>query len=490
MPDQLCRTILWALSLPIMLGQTAVDLRTQSKNVDFSAAPSTKPMQTGTTIPATCATGQMFFLTTAPAGSNVYGCESTNVWTLESGGGGSGSGATAANQLTDGVCVRTSNTVATCSFPIGGTDFGSNNYSIALSNSWTVTISSASGLTTFYQYWNPASPGAVSIDTTAASFSGIACNSGCILANANSSGYPADVKPISRLTAGVTANQWDSFTSCVPANAQGCIDDRALLSLSVVEAGANLTSAVASHGIKTVNVDSTSALSWTGSADFSGASVTRPAQSGTSNPSTCTPGKDMFINTSSTPQLELCSAANTWSAVGASSGIFTVHNAPLVVCQGGSAITNAAWGNSGTIAAQCNTIGALGSTAEAGFLRSGASADVLSDSIVVPSNLTRLDVIINGYSGSTTSNSLTWTAQAGCIAGNGAAFNGGSQNSGTAASIASTAANTTAQFVMSGVSTAGCNANDQMFLVVARSGTYANFFYIISVEVRVTRTLP
>jgi hypothetical protein len=298
------------------------------------------------------------------------------------------------------------------------------------------------------------------------------------------------VKPISRLTAGVTANQWDSFTTCVPANAQGCIDDRALLSLSVVEAGTNLTSAVASHGIKTINVDSTSALSWTGSADFSGASVTRPAQSGASNPSTCTAGKDMFINTSSTPQLELCSAANTWSAVGASSGIFTVYNAPLVVCQGGSAVTNAGWGNSGTIAAQCNTIGAMGSTADAGYLRSGASADVLSDSIVVPTNLTRLDVIINGFSGSTTSNSLTWTAQTGCIAGNGAVFNGGSQNSGTAASILSTTANTTAQFVMSGVSTAGCNANDQMFLVLSRSGAYANFYYITSVEVRATRTLP
>ena len=414
MRDQLSRTILWALSLPIVFGQTAVDLRTQSKNVDFSGAPATKPMQTGTTIPATCATGQMFFLTSAPAGSNLYGCEATNVWTLEGGGSGGGSGATAANQLTDAVCMRTSNTVATCSFPSGGTDFGSSNYSIALSAAWTVTLGSTSGLTTFYQYWNPVSPGTVSIDTTASSFSGITCNIGCTLANAGVSGYPADVKPISRLTAGVTANQWDSFANCLPANSQGCIDDRALLSTSVVVAGANLTSTVVSHGVKTMNVDSTSALSWTGSVDFSGANVTRPAQSGTSNPSTCAAGKDMFINTSSTPQLELCTAANTWTAIGGSSGIFTVYNSPLVVCQGGTAVTQFGWGNNGSITSQCNSIGALGSTAEAGLLHSGGSGDLLFNSFTVPSkpDQLRLTSSSTAYPGSTTSNSLTWSPRA------------------------------------------------------------------------------
>ena len=486
--NQLYRTILCALSLSVVVGQTAVDLRTQSKNVDFSGAPGTKPMQTGTTLPSTCTTGQMFFLTSAPAGSNLYGCESTNIWTLEGGGSGGG-GATAANQLSDGVCARTSNTVATCSFPSSGTDFGGNNFSTALSASWTVTIGSTSGSTTFYQYWNPASPGTISIDTTASSFSGITCSSGCVLANANALGYPADVKPISRLTAGVTANQWDSFTICIPENAQGCIDDRALLSLSVVNAGTNLSSTVASHGVKTMNVDPTSALSWTGSADFSGASVTRPAQSGASNPSTCAAGKDMFINTSSTPQLELCTAANTWTAVGGS-GVSMIYNAPLVVCQGGSAITQFGWGNSGTITSQCSTVGALGSTAQAGLLHSGASGDLLFNSFAMPSNLTRLDVVVNGFPGSTTSNSLIWTAQVGCVTGTGAAFNGGSQNSGTAVSISSTTANTTAQFLMSSVSTSGCNTNDQMYLVLTRSGSYASSYFISSIEVRALRTLP
>ena len=63
--------------------QTLVDLRTQSKSVDFSAAGSTKPMQTGSSLPATCAVGQFFFLTTAAAGSNVYACSPANTWTVE-----------------------------------------------------------------------------------------------------------------------------------------------------------------------------------------------------------------------------------------------------------------------------------------------------------------------------------------------------------------------------------------------------------------------
>lgn len=62
-------------------GQTKVDLRTQSKSVDFSTAPSTKPVQSGTALPATCSPTQMFYLTTATAGYNLYYCTATNIWT-------------------------------------------------------------------------------------------------------------------------------------------------------------------------------------------------------------------------------------------------------------------------------------------------------------------------------------------------------------------------------------------------------------------------
>jgi uncharacterized protein YdbL (DUF1318 family) len=63
--------------------QTRIDLRTQAKSVDFSAAGSTKPSKTGTTIPATCSVGETFLKTDATAGQNLYVCTATNVWTLQ-----------------------------------------------------------------------------------------------------------------------------------------------------------------------------------------------------------------------------------------------------------------------------------------------------------------------------------------------------------------------------------------------------------------------
>lgn len=68
--------------------QTQVDLAKQTKNVDFSTAATTKPAKTGAFLPAACATGEYFFLTTAPAGRNTYACTATNTWTVQ------GSGAT------------------------------------------------------------------------------------------------------------------------------------------------------------------------------------------------------------------------------------------------------------------------------------------------------------------------------------------------------------------------------------------------------------
>lgn len=67
-----------------LFAQTKVDLARQTGNVDFTGLV-TKPFQSGASLPGTCTVGQMFWLTTATAGQNLYGCTTTNTWTLEGG---------------------------------------------------------------------------------------------------------------------------------------------------------------------------------------------------------------------------------------------------------------------------------------------------------------------------------------------------------------------------------------------------------------------
>ena len=80
------RNVLFATSfLACATAQTLVDLRTQTKSVDFSNAATTKPFKSGTVLPATCGVGEAFFKSNAPAGSNWYACTAQNSWTLQSG---------------------------------------------------------------------------------------------------------------------------------------------------------------------------------------------------------------------------------------------------------------------------------------------------------------------------------------------------------------------------------------------------------------------
>jgi len=74
----------------LVIGQTNIDLRTQAKNVDFSAAITTKPSKAGTTLPGTCSTGETFFKLDAAAGQNLYLCTALNTWTVLNGSGGVG----------------------------------------------------------------------------------------------------------------------------------------------------------------------------------------------------------------------------------------------------------------------------------------------------------------------------------------------------------------------------------------------------------------
>ena len=79
------RIVLLGLALASGIAQTAaaqtkIDLRMQGKAIDFSSAPSTKPMQAGSALPATCSIGELFFQTSGSPGFNVYACSPANSW--------------------------------------------------------------------------------------------------------------------------------------------------------------------------------------------------------------------------------------------------------------------------------------------------------------------------------------------------------------------------------------------------------------------------
>src|SRR5579862_7565756 len=128
---------------------TQLDLRMQSRDVDFSGSSATKPFKSGTGLPSTCGQGEMYYRLDASAGMNVYGCTASNSWTLEQGQ----PAASMASQLGDFAVTRTGATTlaigsaCTTSTPCT-VRFGSLVYSFGAGA--TVTISAGSGLAYVY----------------------------------------------------------------------------------------------------------------------------------------------------------------------------------------------------------------------------------------------------------------------------------------------------------------------------------------------------
>ena len=116
--------MLWAVLLVWnAAAQTQIDIGTQAKNM---------PIRAGASLPAGCTIGQVFFLTSAPAGTNLYGCVAVNKWSVQ--GSQQGAGSTMQGTV--------AGMPATCS--VGQTYFatdasaGANLYGCSGPNTWTV----------------------------------------------------------------------------------------------------------------------------------------------------------------------------------------------------------------------------------------------------------------------------------------------------------------------------------------------------------------
>ncbi|HXR78918.1 MAG TPA: hypothetical protein VN737_23285 [Bryobacteraceae bacterium] len=256
-------------------GQTQLDLRTQSKSVDFSSSPSTRPVQVGTTLPASCQTGQLFFKSDATAGLNLYGCTATNAWTVQS-GGAPGTAATMISQLGDLQVTRTSNTVltigASCSTATPcNVHFGTTVYSIASTS--TATISgSATGM--LYIYVTNA--GVLTVGSNLS----VACSS--CSAQSGVTSFPPD---------SIALETWPVTNGAL--NAAGGQDFRALLGTKNVVAGQGIVTTDA-NGSAVVSVDST----------LIGLRVATPG----SSTSACDAGSWSY----DANYIYICTAPNTW----------------------------------------------------------------------------------------------------------------------------------------------------------------------------------
>jgi hypothetical protein len=224
---------LLALALNTLHGQTSVGLRTQSKDVDFRAATATAPFKTGTTLPSACQTGEAFFKTDATAGQNLYGCVATNVWAVQSSGGGSALPFNDFQSAVNGQML----TIAEGRARIG-------NYVPVVIATGSVTFTSGSGnVKVFIDSSN---------NLVCHMQTGIAASTSGALtcSNVSTPTYPANSIPIANVT----------VTDAVPSLTS---DDRAFLTTR----GINDSGGLASIGIDTATVPQLGA----GSNDFTGA---------------------------------------------------------------------------------------------------------------------------------------------------------------------------------------------------------------------------
>jgi hypothetical protein len=73
---------MYFLCVAVCVGQTRIDLRSQTRVPDFSTMAGTRPIQVGASLPPLCTTGELYFLTTAPTGENLFGCATQNGWSV------------------------------------------------------------------------------------------------------------------------------------------------------------------------------------------------------------------------------------------------------------------------------------------------------------------------------------------------------------------------------------------------------------------------
>lgn len=342
----------------VLVGQTntTVNLGTQARNPDFSSMPVTKPVSVGTSLPSTCVVGQLFFNSSAAAGTNLYECSSANTWTSIGGG----------SNLSLPVSVANGGTGTSTPGLIAGSN-------VTITGTWpNQTISGSGGSSVAIGSSLPASctVGALFFNTAAASGSNLygctAANIWTVLGGATltsplsvANGGTGTATP--SLVAGSNVSVSGTWPNQTIADTSISIGTSAPATCSIGQlffnrssaAGSNLYGCTAANvwtllGGATLTLPLAVANGGTGTATpalVAGSNVTlsgtwpnqtinssNPLTIGTSTPSTCTVGQLLYNTTAASGSNFLgCTAANTWTVVGGAT-----LTSPLPIANGGT----------------------------------------------------------------------------------------------------------------------------------------------------------
>lgn len=407
----------------------------------------------GTTVPATCVTGQVFFDTDATAGQNWYGCTSTDTWTLLGGTGGASSVA----DLSDFAVTYVN--AANLSVTGGSIVVGTKLFTIATDATCILTATATD--TAWFYLLN----GTFIIGMNDAG-SSVACGTWSTATGITA--FPAGSTPVYKWTAVSSAGSWD---------AAGGTDYRALFHRQEPEAGNGITiTESGTTGRQAVAIDATSISQFTTStSDASGS---------------CTTGQ-VWVNTSSDSVWD-CTHTDTWTLRGTvtASSATTLTNKTLDVEGTGNQVTTIdmrSWP-----AAKCQN-GAAGASANlpatysptpvcitgtnvlaAGLTWPDADGDYsIQDSFRLPFDWSGYVNFYLKWRTSATSGDIVWQLSTACVADGETvdpSFN-------TAQTVTDTAKGTTLQendATISSVTMTGCSAGETLYWKLLRNRTHAS----------------
>ncbi len=376
------------------MAQTQIQMGTQAREINFSGAPYTRPVKTGTTLPATCNVGDMFFKVDTPPGKNLYGCAATNTWSAETGIG------LAAKDLNDFLPTVSSSILT---IQPGRLRFGTFPCT-SFTRPMTAQISSGTGDAIATLYVSDSCAVVMEYPNTltlALTLDGITAAAVSTPGVPSSAFYIGDLN----ITGGV-------ITSVV--------DKRSMISTFAAMAGPGVVLDCAS-GPCLISVDPATVAQLGGSNIYAGvqdsriATKTFPSRLAASDPPLCVIGEQYFNTATST--MKYCTAANTWTpaAAIAYSGTAPITVTGTTINGGGlGTVTGALKGNgAGTITqAGCADLANAGtgcSATLAAVATSGSAADLTTG--ILPT--ARLSAIPN----SALANSATTVSGQSCALG-------------------------------------------------------------------------